>query len=115
MKLFPIIVITYMIRYSCQGIYHPLTEKYLSNFSNEKIDTKIFTAKNFMKSILSATMGVMASFLLDRMNISYCMIIIGGLTIILTILMSKYMKTRVGLRPEEYSKEEVKYDELNKT
>ena len=27
--------------------------------------------------------------------------------------MQKYMKTRVGLKPEEYSNEERKYDELN--
>ena len=105
-------VVTYMIRYSCQGIYYPLTERYLRNFSNEKIDTKIFTAKNFLKSILSAVIGIIGSFLLDRMNISYCMIIIGVSTIILTILMSRYMKTRVGLEPQEYSKEELQFDEL---
>ena len=87
------IVITYIIRYSYQGIYHPLTEKYLSNFSNEKIDTKIFTARNFLKSIMGAVIGVMASFLLDRINISYCMVIIGILTIAFTILINKYMKT----------------------
>ena len=107
-----LIVITYMIRYSCQGIYYPLTERYLRNFSNEKIDTKIFTAKNFLKSILGAIIGIMASFLLDRMNISYCMLIIGILTILFTILMSQYMKTRVGLKPEEYAKEELQFDEL---
>ena len=28
------------------------------------------------------------------------------------IFISLYMKTRVGLKPEQYSKEEVKYDEL---
>lgn len=106
------IIITYIIRYSYQGIYYPLTEKYLSNFSNEKIDTKIFTARNFLKSIMGAVIGVIASFLLDRINISYCMVIIGILTIAFTILINKYMKTRVGLKPEQYSKEEVKYDEL---
>ena len=105
-------VITYMIRYSCQGIYYPLTERYLRNFSNEKIDTKIFTAKNFLKSILSAVIGIIGAFLLDRINISYCMLIIGTSTIVLTILMSQYMKKRVGLKPQEYSKEELRFDEL---
>ena len=109
------IIIAYVIRYAYKGIYYPLIEKYLRNFANEKIDTKIFTAKNFLGSILSAGIGVLASFLLDRINISYCMIIIGGLTVIFTIVMSKYMKARVGLKPEEYSKEEIKYDELNQS
>ena len=107
-----LIVVTYMIRYSLQGMYYPLTERYLRNFSNEKIDTKIFTAKNFLKSILSAVIGIIGSFLLDRMNIAYCMLIIGISTVILTILMSQYMKTRVGLKPEEYAKEELQFDEL---
>ena len=109
-----LIIIAYVIRYACKGIYYSLMEKYLRNFANEEIDTKIFTAKNFLGSIFSGIMGVVASFLLDRMNISYCMIVIGGMTILLTILMRQYMKTRVGLKPEEYSDQERKYDELNK-
>ena len=106
------VVVTYMIRYSYQSMYYPLTERYLRNFSNEKIDTKIFTARNFLKSVLSAVIGIIGSFLLERINISYCMLIIGVSTIILTILMSQYMKTRVGLKPQEYSKEELQFDEL---
>ena len=47
------------------------------------------------------------------MDIAICMTLIGIITVILTIIMDKYMKTRVGLKPEEYSKEERKYDELN--
>lgn len=47
------------------------------------------------------------------MDIMYCITIIGILTIIFTIAMQKYMKTRVGLKPEEYSKEELKYDEID--
>lgn len=105
-------IITYMIRYSYQAMYYPLTERYLRNFSNEKIDTKIFTARNFLKSVLSAVIGIIGSFLLERINISYCMLIIGVSTIILTILMSQYMKTRVGLKPQEYAKEELQFDEL---
>lgn len=106
------VVVTYMIRYSYQSMYYPLTERYLRNFSNEKIDTKIFTARNFLKSVLSAVIGIIGSFLLERINISYCMLIIGVSTIILTILMSQYMKTRVGLKPQEYAKEELQFDEL---
>ena len=39
------------------------------------------------------------------------MIIMGVIFTILYILMGKYMKTRIGLKPEQYSKEETKYDE----
>ena len=54
----------------------------------------------------------MAAFLLDRMETAYCMIIVGIVFAILMLLTSKYMKSRVGLKPQEYPKEEVKYDKL---
>ncbi len=107
-----IIVILFIVRYLCSGIYYTIIEKYLSNFTNEEIDTKIFTANNFLRSIMSAIFGIMASFLLDRMETAYCMIAIGALFVILMILTSKFMKSRVGLKVEEYPKDEVKYDKL---
>ena len=108
-----VIIIAYIIKYAYDSIYQQLIEKYLRNYANEKIDTKIFVIKNFLGSIQSAFIGIIASFLLDRMNTAYCMMILGISTLLFTIVMNKYMKTRVGLKPEEYSKEEIKYDELN--
>ena len=87
-------------------------DRYLSNFTNEKIDTKIFTANNFLKSIASAIVGVFASFLLNRIEIAYCIIAIGIIFLILMVAVSKFMKSRVGLKVEEYSKEEIKYDKI---
>ena len=113
-KIIPILVLAiialYVIKYFCLGIYYSLIDKYLSNFTNEEIDTKIFTANNFLRSISSAFFGILASFLLDRMETAICMIIIGIIFFILIVLIIKFMKTRVGLKPSEYSKEELKYD-----
>ena len=47
-----IIVVFYIIEYIFSAMYDPLIEKYLSNFTNEEIDTKIFTANNFLKGIV---------------------------------------------------------------
>lgn len=109
------IIIMYIVKYIMNSIYYNLTEKYLRNFANDKIDTKIYTVKNLLKSIVSAIIGIFASFLLDRMNTAYCMIILGAVSTILLILVIMYMKKRVGLSPEEYSENERKYDELKET
>lgn len=106
------IILFYVIRYVCSGIYHPLIEKYLSNFTNKDIDTKVFTANNLLKSVVSAFAGILASFLLDRMETAYCMVVIGFMFFLLIILVNKFMSSRVGLKPEEYPKEEVKYDKI---
>lgn len=107
-----LIVGLYSIKYIFRAMYDPLIEKYLSNFTNEEIDTKIFTANNFLKGIAGAVSGIFAAFLLERMETAYCMIVVGIIFGILMLAVNKFMKTRVGLKPEEYPKEEVKYDKI---
>ena len=107
-----VVVGFYFVKYIFSAMYDPLIEKYLSNFTNEKIDTKIFTANNFLKGIAGAVVGFLGAFLLDRMETAYCMIMVGVIFAMLMILVTKFMKSRVGLKPEEYSKEETKYDKM---
>lgn len=107
-----IIVIQYIIKYFCSGVYYNLFEKYLRNFANEKIDTKIFSVNKILKSVTCAITGVGASFLLERIETAYCMMVISIIFGIIMFLISIYMKTRIGLKPEEYDLNERKYDEL---
>ena len=113
--LFGIIIVGLLGYGFSEGMYYTIRDKYLGNFSNKKIDTKIFAVNQLFSNISKVIAGIIASFLLDRMKTAYCMIIVGIMFTILYILTEKYMKTRVGLKPEEYSKEERKYDELKET
>ena len=47
-------------------------------------------------------------------NIGTVILIVSIIFTIIYISISQYMKTRLGLKPDEYSKEERKYDELKK-
>lgn len=107
-----IIGVTFIVARYAHGMFYTIIDRYFRNFTNKDIDTKIFAVKNLFVNLVSAIMGIMASFLLDKMSTAYCMIVIGIIFTIIYILMGKYMKNRVGLKPEEYSKEERKYDEL---
>ena len=109
------ILLIYTVRHFINGLYYPLMEKYLGNFTNEEIDTKIYTAESFFKSISSAIFGVLASFLLDRLDTAICMIIVGIVFWIIIMLASAFMKKRLGLSPDQYPKEDVKYDKLKIT
>ncbi len=115
-KQFPIftifIILLFLVGKFAHGIFYTIIDRYFRNFTNKDIDTKIFAVKNLFVNIVSAIMGVMASFLLNKMSTAYCLIIVGTIFTIMYILMGKYMKVRVGLKPEEYSKQERKYDEL---
>ncbi len=107
-----LVIIFYAIQFMVVGIFYPLIEKYLSNFANKKVDTKIYTVNNLIKGVMGAITGVVGSFLLERMETAYCMIVIGLIFGVLMIFVSNFMKGRVGLKPSEYSKEELKYDKL---
>lgn len=109
--LIVIIIIMNLLHGFGKGMYYTIIDKYLRNFANEEIDTKIFAANNLFSGISRVMVGLFASFLLDKTTTANSMIITGVIYTIIYILMEKYMKTRVGLKPEEYSKEETKYDE----
>lgn len=106
------VVLVFLIGKYAHGLFYTIMDRYFRNFTNKEIDTKIFAVKNLFVNLMSAVFGIIASFLLDKMSTAYCMIILGVIFTIMYILMGKYMKARVGLKPEEYSKQERKYDEL---
>ena len=107
-----IIIIAYDFSRIAHGMYYTIIDRYFRNFTNNKIDTKVFAVKNLFINTCSAIMGILASFLLSKMSTAYCMIVIGITFTILFVITYNYMKNRVGLKPEEYSEEERKYDEL---
>lgn len=107
-----LIILLFLIGKFAHGIFYTIMDRYLRNFTNKDIDTKIFAVKNLFVNLVSAIMGIIASCLLNKMSTAYCMVIVGTIFTMIYILMGKYMKVRVGLKPEEYSKQERKYDEL---
>ncbi len=110
--LLVIIGISFVVARYAHGLFYTIIDRYFRNFTNKDIDTKIFAVKNLFVNLVSAIMGIISSFLLSKMSTAYCMIIVGTIFTIIYILLSKYMKVRVGLKPEEYSNQERKYDEL---
>lgn len=110
-SLLAMIIITFFIYNFCRGMYTAIIDKYLRNFANQRIDTKIFATKNLFRNVFRMIAGLFASFLIDKTTTVYCMIIIGIIFTIIFLLIEQYMKSRVGLKPEEYSNIERKYDE----
>lgn len=108
--IFIIIFCMYIIKYMMVGLYNVLLIKYLSNFTNSKIDTKIFAVNNFNSSIISSIFGLYASNLLNIMEIQKAMIVFGLTALIIIAIVLLYMRKKVGLDPKEYSDLELKYE-----
>lgn len=94
-----------------RGLYMVLYKKYDNNFSNVKILPTIYTMTNIYWNLERVIITAIGSFVLTIVDVKYGFIVMGVIFIVTTILISTYMKTRVGLKTEEYSKEDLKYFE----
>lgn len=91
-----------------EGIYQILNSKYLNNFSNSKILPKIYAANTIMNNLLRMLVAFVGSLVLDNCNIKYTMAIVGMIFTAIVYLLFRYMKPRVGLKPDKYKPEDIK-------
>ena len=103
-----IILSTYMIFGFINGMYYTIIDRYLMNFANKEIDTQINSVYNLFRNATKMIFGYLASFILGVTTSANALIIVGIIFTIIYISISQYMKTRLGLKPDEYSKEERK-------
>ncbi len=106
-----IVIFAFFIHHFFRGPYWVLEDKYVTNFTNENIRTKILSTSNLIKNIGEIVISFLGGLLLEFYNTSTSYLIIGIVGLIVILLVLKYMKKRIGLSPEEYNKEDIEYKE----
>lgn len=104
-----LIVLLYFIQQSVRGPYMGLMSRYLNNFTNKKIRSKISAFKNLTANLSTAIFTFVCSLLLSVTTTANTFIIVGCIATIALVLILDYMKDKVGIKPEYYTKEDVKY------
>lgn len=110
----PIILIMYAVLRMCTSIWYILKDKYLKNFSTEKIRNKIMFTYELIVGIVASTMSLIGSFVLEKFGVDSSFLLIGLASLIAIVLALDYMRTRFGLKPEEYRKEDIEMKEVIK-
>lgn len=90
-----------------KGPYYTLMDRYFNSFSNPNVNTKIFSVKALVENLGRVILSSFASLLLGITTTAYTFIILGCSLFIVFIFLLDYMKTKLGLKPEEYSKEDL--------
>lgn len=106
--LLMVILITGIISSGIEGMYQILNSKYLNNFSNSKMVSKIYGANTIMNNLLKMIVAFVGTLILDNFNIKHTMIIVGMIFTAIVYLLYIYMKPRVGLKPDKYKPEDIK-------
>lgn len=104
-----ILILTYSIRYADTGFYYVLIKKYITNFTNEEVANKVYSANGLVTGIGNALICALGSVIVAHNSIINSMIIFGILFFVIMILVLTYMKNRVGLMPNEYEKKDIDY------
>lgn len=104
-----LIFLLYLLQYAIKGPYQALISRYLNNFTNRKIRPKITALKHLSSNLFTAGISLLCALLLEITTTANTFIIIGCITTIFIVLLLDYMRGRVGLKPEQYSKEDIKY------
>lgn len=84
-----------------------LINRYLGNFSSGEMTSRIYATNSIVKNIFRMIIGMTGSWLIGVVPSANAMLYAGGIFLLISFILMLYMKPRVGLKPEEYSKEEI--------
>lgn len=104
-----LIFLLYLVQYAIKAPYHGLMTRYLNNFTNTQIRPKIAALKNLSANLFTTIITLICAVLLEITTTANTFIVIGCISTIFIVLILDYMRDKVGLKPEKYPKEDVKY------
>lgn len=105
----PIILIMLAIQHITTGIWYILEAKYLKNFTTEEMRNKITFTYEFIGGIAASIFSILGGLILEFINVKRAVLIIGLGALVFMVLVLNYMKTRFGLKPNEYRKEDIQF------
>lgn len=108
------IITLFVVLGGIKGAFNVLIYRYLNNFTNREIRTKLSTVRNMVYNVFSIFISLFGSWLLNNMNTSSAIMIIGGISTSLLLMVLHYMKDKVGLSPEKYDDKDLKYSHVIK-
>lgn len=100
------------IQYIVKGPFQTLIQRYLGSFSTSNMRTKISSASLMIENITCTIISFIVSYLTEHVSSALSTLIIGVTFMIIILIILHYMKTRVGLKPEEYPESDIKFNEL---
>lgn len=106
---FIIVMFAFFVQHFLRAPYWVLENRYVSNFTTSEIRVKIMSATNLIKGIGRIVMSFLGGLLLEFYSTSQAYLILGCVGLFVVLLILKYMKTRFGLTPDMYDKEDIEY------
>lgn len=108
-----IVMIAFFIHHFFRGPYWVLEDRYVTNFTNSNIRAKILSTSNLIKNIGQILISFLGGLLLEFYTTGTAYLIVGIVGLVIILLVLRYMKTRIGLNPEEYNEKDITFKKLD--
>jgi len=105
--IIPIVLIMLAVNKISTSIWYILESKYLKNFTTEEMRNKITFTYEFIGGIAASIFSILGGLLLNTINVQNAFLIVGLASLAIMVVVLDYMRTRFGLKPEEYKKEDI--------
>lgn len=112
--IFSVIVILFILQNVLKGPYRTLIVRYMNNFTSKAIRTKLATIESLAYYAITVVFSLTSSWLLGKTTTANTFVAIGVISAFLLGTLLYFMKGRVGLQPEQYPDEDLKYSQFNK-
>lgn len=112
--IFTVIILLFMTQNVIKGPYRGLIVRYMNNFTNKAVRTKLATLESLIYYAVTVVFSLTCSWLLSITTTANTFIVIGVVTTFLLGTLLYFMKGRVGLQPEQYPTEDLRYSHFNK-
>ena len=105
-----IILGLYCINRICDSQWYIVKGKYLKNFTEPQTREKITFTYELISSLAGGLSSLIGAAILSITDIKHAILLVAlaGLAVIIVIL--DYMRTRFGLKPKEYSEDDLKFE-----
>ena len=113
-NIIPLILLMYTIQRISTAIWYILETKYLKNFTKEEMRNKLTFTYEFIGGIAASTFSILGGLLLNVINVQNAFLIVGLVALACMVVTLDYMRTRFGLKPKEYKKEDLEFEVSNK-
>lgn len=109
-SIIPFLLLLYALQKIMTSIWYILESKYLKNFTTETIRNKITFTYEFIGGTAASIFSVLGGLLLKAIPVSNAFLFVGLIAFVVMVLTLDYMRSRFGLKPEEYAKKDLEFE-----
>jgi len=112
--IFSLIIILFIIQGILKGPFRSLIVRYMTNFTSRGVRTNLATIYSIAYYGITVLFSLLSSALLKISTTADTFIVVGIVSTFLVGTILYFMKGRVGLKPEEYPEEDLRYSHIHR-